>query len=163
MNANSMGKIAMAIIGVIALSNVVLLFRSVEELRFVRTEEERRLTAARDLVHRAEHCPEEDFPDVVKKNDPWGRPLLQRQDGGKVQALVFICVGPDGIPDTTDDIVGHRNVHVDWRVTGEKLGKASVQGGRGFLKGFREEMKESTSDEPPADPAPEAPSLPESR
>ncbi|MGE3808369.1 MAG: hypothetical protein AB7K24_27215, partial [Gemmataceae bacterium] len=49
-------------------------------------------------------------------------------------------LGPDGVADTTDDIAGYRSLNIDWEQTGENLGEAGAELGKGVLRGIMQSL-----------------------
>lgn len=143
-------KISVAfVIGLICLYLGSVVWGSIEAQRQREREHEEKqakLKEARDLISRASKCPEADFLDLVDQPDPWGNDLIVRKNKGVVQSVNVICLGPDGIADTTDDISGYRSLKLDWTEAGASMGEASGDLGKGFFRG----LKKSLLDKKPA-------------
>lgn len=99
-------------------------------------EHREKVRQARDLVHRAAHCPDADFPEALQARDPWHNALVVRKIEGTVSCLLILSKGPDGLADTADDLRARRDLRVDWNLAGRRLGTAGGDLGRGLVQGL---------------------------
>ncbi|MGE3807401.1 MAG: hypothetical protein AB7K24_22275 [Gemmataceae bacterium] len=125
---------------------VVFGFRLIADLDVQRERErayrerQEKIKQARDLIARATNCPQAQFVDVLDEPDPWGHDLVVRKSKGAVQSVKIVCLGPDGVADTTDDIAGYRSLNIDWEQTGENLGEAGAELGKGVQRGIMQSL-----------------------
>jgi hypothetical protein len=85
--------------------------------------------------------------ETVPETDPWGRELrVEYSQGGVAETLLVRSLGPDGQPNTGDDIVAHR-MTANFKGLGEGVKKnaeeLSRRTGRGLVKGVGEGAREA--------------------
>lgn len=96
-----------------------------------------KIRLAKEMIKDCQECPEEALPDSLHKTDPWGNDLMVKYNDGFLKSITIISCGPDGKPNTKDDITGNRHVKLDWKAGGDAVGEAGGDTLQGMWRGLK--------------------------
>jgi hypothetical protein len=99
--------------------------------------EKEKVKQAKEMVEECRSCPEEGLAEALHRADPWGNDLMVKYNDGFMKSMTIISCGPDGKPNTKDDITATRHVKLDWKKAGEGIGEAGGDLGQGLWRGLK--------------------------